>query len=287
MPPQPHAGPGPHPEQGGVFLRGRGVPVPDQFTHVDAVRYGHPAGRAAELHRARDPAEPEYSGGVAPPVPAGHVPAAVPVHHAPGLKLAPLRITPPSRTVAERNRPAVPDRLPQRPEGRFGRAQPGLYSLWHRRVLVVWVRVDASRPQFQQRPGGGAGQLSSPPDPRGQAEHGRLVRLQPQLGQLVGLLPDPVTGIFVERVVDTGLQRHAELAEILLVPLEHPLEQVILLRVAGHGVADLFGREVTPGGEQADNKAEQSLSLALRHRSALHWLPDYCLAYGAAYGATR
>ncbi len=119
-----------------------------------------------------------------------------------------------------------------------------------------------SSPQLKQRPGGGAGQLSPPPDPRRQAEHGRLVRLEPKLGQLVRLLPDPVAGIVVERVVDPGLQRHAELAEILLVPLEHPLEQVVRLGVAGHGLADLFGGEVAPGGEQADDKAEQPLSLA-------------------------
>ena len=143
---------------------------------------------------------------------------------------------------------------------------------------VARVRVDAGRPQLEQGPGGGAGQLSPPPDPRGQAEHGRLVRLEPQLGQLVGLLPDPVAGIVVERMVDAGLQRHAELAQILLVALEHPLEQVVLLRVAGHGVAYLFGGEITPGREQAYDKAEQALGLALRHRSALPWLPDYCLA---------
>ena len=50
-----------------------------------------------------------------------------------------------------------------------------------------------------------------------------------------------------ERMVDTGLQRHAELAEILLIPLEHPLEQVVLFGVARHGRADLLGGEVAPG----------------------------------------
>src|SRR6266568_3854134 len=203
---------------------------------------------------------------------------------------SPLRVTPPGRAVTERHRPAVPDRLPQRPEGRLGRAQPGLYALRHRRVAVtaVQVRVDAGGPQLQQRPGRGAGQLGPPPYPRGQAEHGRLVRLQPQLGKLVRLLPDAVAGVVVEGVIDPGFQRHAELAEILLVPLEHPLEQVALVGVAGHGRADLLGGEVARGGEQADHKAEQTLSLALGHDPSVALLvaPDYCLANGASPGGT-
>jgi hypothetical protein len=96
-------------------------------------------------------------------------------------------------------------------------------------LRVLRDRIDAGGAQLQQRPGGGAGQLGPPPDPGGQAEHGGLVRFQPQFGQLVGLLPDPVAGVVVKRMVDAGLQRHAEIAEILLVPLEHPLEQFVLL----------------------------------------------------------
>jgi hypothetical protein len=196
---------------------------------------------------------------------------AVPVHHAPGLELAPLRIAPARRPIAERHRPAIPDRFPQRHEGRLRRAEPRLDAVPGQPLvrLVRAGRVDAGRPEFQQRTRCGAGQLGSPPDPGGQAEHGGLVRLEPELGQLVGLLPDPVAEILVERMVDACLQRDAEIAEIFLIPLEHPLEQVIGLRITRNRLPDLLRGEVAPGGEQAHDKTEQPLGLAFRHRPAL------------------
>jgi len=136
---------------------------------------------------------------------------------------------------------------------------------------VLRSRIDAGGAQLQQRTGGGAGQFGPPPDPGGQAEHGGLVGFQPQFRQLVSLLPDPVAGVVVKRMVDACLQRHAEIAEILLVPLEHPLEQLVLLGIARHGLTDLLGGEVPRGGEQADDKAEQPLGLALGHGPSEAW----------------
>jgi len=41
----------------------------------------------------------------------------------------------------------------------------------------------------------------------------------------VRLLPEAVAGVVVERMVDAGLQRHAETAEIPLSSRSHPLER--------------------------------------------------------------
>jgi hypothetical protein len=84
--------------------------------------------------------------------------------------------------------------------------------------------VDPGRAQLQQRSGCGPGQLGPLPHPGGQAEHGRLVRLERDLRQLVGLAPDPVARLLVARGGQVGLQRDAELAQFLLVALEHPFE---------------------------------------------------------------
>src|SRR5215472_12435199 len=85
-------------------------------------------------------------------------------------------------------------------------------------------------------------------------------------------------------MVETGLQRHTEVAEVLLVPLEHPLEQVVLLRVPGYRLPDLVRRQVAPGGQEAHDKTEQPLGLALRHGPSkpLRVAPGYCLARSAA-----
>ena len=149
--------------------------------------------------------------------PPGHLqlPAAVPVHHAPRLQLAPLRVAPPGRAVAEGDRAAVPDRLPQRAEGRLGRAQPGLDALRHRRVLVAAVRPrlrSASMPAARSfssapaaAPASSARRQTRAARPSTAASSGS----SRSLGQLVGLLPDAVAGLVVERVVDAGLQRDA------------------------------------------------------------------------------
>ena len=109
------------------------------------------------------------------------------------------------RLVCERDRPAVPYRLPQRLELRFLRRQP---RLDHGAADGV-VLVEARGLELEEGAGGGggAGQLRALPDAGRDAEHGRLVGFELDVGQLVVLLTDPVAGLLVECVVKAGLQR--------------------------------------------------------------------------------
>jgi hypothetical protein len=118
----------------------------------------------------------------------------VPVHHAPGLQLAALHRVPAHGAVVEGDRPVIPDRLPQRAEGGLTGVHPGLDD----RLRAV-LGVDAGRAQLEQGAGGRASQLGALPHPGGQPEHRGLVRLQGDLGQLVGFPLDPVAGLLVPR----------------------------------------------------------------------------------------
>jgi hypothetical protein len=171
--------------------------------------------------------------------------------------------------VVERHRAVVPDGLPERAERGLLGAQPGLDA----EALLVVVLVGAWRCrglELEQGACGGARQRGALPDPGGNAEHRRLVGLEPDLGELVILLLDAVAGLLVERVVHAGLQRDAQLPELLLVALEHPLEGLVLVGVAAHRGADLLGGQVPAGGQQQDDDGQQALGPALRHRV----LPD-------------
>jgi len=88
----------------------------------------------------------------------------------------------------------------------------------------------------------------------------------PDLGQLVVLLLDAVTRFLVERVVHAGFQRDAQLPQLLLVALEHPLEGLVLVGIAAHRRADLLGGQVPAGGQQQDDDGQQAFGPALRHR---------------------
>jgi hypothetical protein len=100
----------------------------------------------------------------------------MPVHHAPRLEFTSLRLAPARRAVTERHRPVVPDRFPERTEGRLGRPEPRLDGL---RGGPLVCGIHAGRSQLKQRSRGRPGQLGPLPDPGGQAEHRRLIRLEP------------------------------------------------------------------------------------------------------------
>ena len=71
------------------------------------------------------------------------------------------------------------------------------------------------------------------PEPQGQADGGRFLTGQPDLGEFVVGPGDAVAVLGVEDAGPPGLQGHAHLAELGLVALEHPLERLVGLLGAG------------------------------------------------------
>ena len=131
--------------------------------------------------------------------------------------------------------------FPQGPERGFA----GVDSRFDAAGLRGVLGIDAGGPQLEQRARRGTGQLGPVPRPGGQPEHGRLVRLQRDVRQLVRFPLDPVhPGILVPRRGQLGLQRDAELAQLLFVPLEHPLERLEQVGVTGNGLADLRRKRI-------------------------------------------
>ena len=125
---------------------------------------------------------------------------------------------------------------------------------------------------FTNAPCAGAGQLRGLPQPRGERHGGRLVGLQVDLAELVVLAGDAVAVGGVDRV-PPALQRHAELAQLVLVALEHPEERLVVrgVGVAGHDRADALGRQELARGQQAEHQVHQTLCPCgghVRHRTA-------------------
>jgi hypothetical protein len=106
------------------------------------------------------------------------------------------------------------------------------------------------------------------PDPGGETDHGRLLGLEVDVGELERRPLDAVAGLVLERPVDVPhLDRDAQRAELFLVALEHLLERldvgrlaVALDDLAEPGLADVGARD-----EERDQQVEQSLTLARGH----------------------
>ena len=133
------------------------------------------------------------------------------------------------------------------------------------------VDVDAGGLELDQRAVRGAGQLGGLPQPRARPTAAASSPVEPDLGQLVVGARDPVAVLGVEDAGPAGLQRHAHLAQLGLVPLEHALERLVgafravVGLVAGHGGADLGGREELSRAQQADDQVHQSFCPLGRH----------------------
>src|SRR5690606_36339538 len=85
------------------------------------------------------------------------------------------------------------------------------------------------------------------------------------LRTLVRLALDAGARLILPRVAH-HVDGDADLAQLVLVALEHALERLVAVAVvAGHGLPDLLGRQRTPGGEQADHEIQQPLGLTARH----------------------
>ena len=215
------------------------------------------------MHRevAEHAGEPEDPARAPGDVAADEVPPAVPGHDAPRLDGALLGVRAPAGAVGEGHDPAVADGLERGAEGGLARGDPRLERSGDRRD------VDARGLQLEQRAAGGAGERRRLPQPRREAERGGLVGLEHDLGQLVVAPGDAVARLVVVRgAVGARLERDAELAQLLLVALEHPAERLLVVGgVAGHGLADLLHRQVPPGGQQADDQVQQPLGLLGGH----------------------
>ena len=128
----------------------------------------------------------------------------------------------------------------------------------------VAVALDACGLELAQRLGGGTGQRGVRPGAAGEAEDGQLVRLEVEVGQGVVALVDAVADLVVPGAADVlGGQRDAELAQLVLVPLEHPVEGLVAGRLAvlRDDAADPRLAQGSPGVEQAEHEVEQALGL--------------------------
>lgn len=109
------------------------------------------------------------------------------------------------------------------------------------------------------------------PEPDGQADGGRLRWAEIDRRQLVAASGDPIAVVHVEVAVAPGLQRHAELAQLALVALEHAVERLVGAGaaigrlVAWHRLADLLSGQVLAGREQAEHEIHQSLGTTRSH----------------------
>ena len=240
--------------------------VGDLGVHVHVVgdRLGQVPGQ--QHHLADDPVQPEHAVGAAAAVIAGQVPVAAPGVDRPRLDLALGRVHLAGLAVAEGHRPPVADGLQQRLEGAGLGAHPRLDP-----GLADVADLDARALELEQRRGGVGGQDRLLPEARRDTQHRRLVPLQADLGQVVGVLGDAVADLVLEqRAVGPGLQRDAHLPELVLVPLEHPLEGVVRGAFAvglQRGAQTLLGH-VLLGREQADDQVHQPLGLRGGHRGS-------------------
>jgi hypothetical protein len=109
------------------------------------------------------------------------------------------------------------------------------------------------------------------PEPGGDADGGRLVRLQQDVGQGVLAVGDPVAGLVVEDAGRADFQGYAQFAQFGLVPFELPLKRFVVARilwvmlVPRHGGSDLRGGQEPSGGQQADHQIHQALGAGPRH----------------------
>ena len=222
------------------------------------------AGRTDAPGVTDDPGEPEDPLLAAVGVEPHDVPAAGVADHAPRLEM-PLELAVLTRVagalVVELDRLARLRGVPEHVERRLVGAQPGLDQVEGRDV-----DLDAGGRQLADRVGGRLGQAGVLPDAGGQADHGRLVGGQADVGQgeLVGR--DAVARLVVEQRVDAAdLDRHAQGPQLLLVALEHLLERVGT-RVGIEDGADPLLGDVVALDEQHDEQVEQSFALPARRR---------------------
>ena len=99
------------------------------------------------------------------------------------------------------------------------------------------------------------------PDPRGQAHDGSLICLETDLGEFETGPADAVADLVVEGLLDgSQLDRDTEDAQLLLVPVEHPVEGLVTeIVVALDRLPDLRLRDEGTRHQQTDREVHQPL----------------------------
>lgn len=253
----------PHPGLPAGRRRGHvGDGLGDDPAQVDAVRHGDRAGRADRGDARSDPGQPEGAGGVAVAVVAHQIPAALLGDHAPGLDGAGGVRLGPRRPVRKLHGLTGVDGGQQDSEHFFRAAQSGHSGRGgdgDRRRVIQGVDVDAGRAQLEQRALGRGDQFGRLPQLGGHRHRRRLVRGQVDRRERIGVAVDAVALGGVHRRDPPHLQRDAQVAQLVLVPLEHAGERLgaDALRVTRHARPDLFCRDVAAGGQQGNDQIHQ------------------------------
>src|SRR5690606_2347318 len=148
------------------------------------------------------------------------VPPAVPRRETPRLHPTGARLAGPTAAVDEWDGALPDDGVLHRVERRLAGAEARLDADERAAVALHARRLDLA--QRLRRP---AGERRVRPGAAGQAEHRQLVRLELDVGEGVLALVDAVAHLVVPHAADVlGDERDAELAQLVLVPLEHPVE---------------------------------------------------------------
>ncbi len=208
------------------------------------VGHGDRAGRADRGDLGTDPRQPEGAGGVAVAVVADEIPAALLGDHTPrfdgprGVGLGPRRAGAGTAPLAENRWPTTG--FPGHPRTRADPA-PRPPRRWPPAPPYRRVDVDPGGPQLEQRALRRGDQFRRLPQLGGDGHRGRLVRGQLDGRQRVGVAVDPVALGGVQRRHPADLQRDAEVAQLVLVALEHPGERLVAgaVRIARDAGPDL------------------------------------------------
>ena len=134
-------------------------------------------------------------------------------------------------------------------------------------AYVTGVDVHTGGPQLEQRALGRGDQLRRLPQLCRHRHGGGFVGGQVDGRQRVGVAVDAVALGRVELRYPAGFQRDAEVAQFVLVALEHPRERLVAgaVRVAVHGLPDPLGADVGAGGQQRDDEVHQPLDFGDPH----------------------
>ena len=150
----------------------------------------------------------------------------------------------------------------------FGAAQAGQRGGGGDRDAGVGrVDVDPGGAQLEQCALGGGDELGRFPQLRRDGDGGGLVGGELDGRQRVGVAVDAVALGGVELRHPAGFQGDAQVAQLVLVALEHAGERFVAgaVGVAGDGFADAVGGDEGAGGQQRDDEVHQPLDFGDAH----------------------